>query len=270
MFRLLLQKSEDYQALPEATLQELLQAEAATHAGKHSADAVQLVLKADADGLSLQDASAPRTAATRVDFVDATLQYRLRTSGKRQGLGKAIGLDKAASGREVFVVDATAGLGRDALVLAHLGCRVLLVEQSPLMHALLADGFRRSGIEATPEFASVLARMQLLHADARQWLAAAARGENERPDVVYLDPMFPPRGKQAKVKKDIALLHHLLGSEQDVGSLLQTALAVARYRVVLKRPDGKLPPDLPAPTMWIGDKPAAFAVYVNSSFSSTR
>jgi len=198
------------------------------------------------------------------------LQYRLRTSGKRQGLGKAIGLDKAASGQQVFVVDATAGLGRDALVLAHLGCRVLLLEQSPLMHALLADGFRRGSSTATPEFAKVLARMQLLQVDARQWLETVACGEHERPDVVYLDPMFPPRDKQAKVKKDIALVHQLLGSEQDLGSLLHSALKVAHYRVVLKRPDGKLPPDLPAPTLWIGEKPATFAVYVNNSFSSTR
>jgi 16S rRNA (guanine1516-N2)-methyltransferase len=264
-----LQVSEDYTALPLATLQALLLSEIAAHTDTGS-PAVQLQLNADANGLSLQDASVPNAAATRVDFVDPTLQYRLRTSGKRQGLGKAIGLDKAASGQQVFVVDATAGLGRDALVLAHLGCRVLLLEQSPLMHALLADGLRRGNSEATPEFASVLTRMQLLHADARQWLAAAARGEHERPDVVYLDPMFPPRDKQAKVKKDIALLHQLLGSEQDLGSLLRSAQAVARYRVVLKRPAGKLPPDLPAPTLWVGEKPAAFAVYVNSSFSSMR
>ncbi len=267
MLQVLLQKSEDYQALPDAQLQALLTAEAVTHADVDGA-AVTLQLNADASGLSLQDASEPGTTATRVDFLDATLQYRLRTSGKRQGLGKAVGLDKAASSQQVFVVDATAGLGRDALVLANLGCRVLLLEQSPLMHALLADGFSRGNRVATSEFQGVLARMHLLHTDARQWLAAAARGEVERPDVVYLDPMFPPRSKQAKVKKDIALLHQLLGSEPDLASLLQAALAVARYRVVLKRPDGKLPPELPAPTLWIGDKPAAFAVYVNSSFSS--
>ncbi len=270
MFKVLLHKSEDYQGLPEATLQALLKSEAACHADHDSAADVLLRLNADAGGLSLQNANDPRATATRVDFLDATLQYRLRTSGKRQGLGKAIGLDKAATGQQVFVVDATAGLGRDALVLAHLGCRVLLLEQSPLMHALLADGFSRGNSEGTPHMRAVLARMQLLHADARQWLASVASPDGERPDVIYLDPMFPPRGKQAKVKKDIALLHQLLGSEADLGSLLQAALKVARYRVVLKRPDGKLPPELPAPAFWIGDKPAAFAVYVNSSFSSTR
>jgi len=52
--------------------------------------------------------------------------------------------------------------------------------------------------------------------------------------------------------------------------LLEVALRVARYRVVLKRPDGKLPPELPAPTLWIGEQPAAFAVYVNSSLANMR
>ena len=269
MFKLLLNKSGDFETLPEAALQALLKAEAGSHAGHDRAGAVQLRLNADAAGLSLQDANEPGATASRVDFLDATLQYRLRTSGKRQGLGKAIGLDKAATGKQVFVVDATAGFGRDALVLAHLGCRVLLLEQSPLMHALLADGFRRANTEGTLEIRSVLERMRLLQADARQWLASA-NAASERPDVVYLDPMFPPRSKQAKVKKDIALLHQLLGSEPDPGSLLQAALKVARYRVVLKRPDGKLPPGLPAPAFWIGEKPAMFAVYVNNSFSSTH
>jgi hypothetical protein len=35
-----------------------------------------------------------------------------------------------------------------------------------------------------------------------------------RPDVIYLDPMFPKRRKSASVKKDMQLLHGLLGSQQ--------------------------------------------------------
>lgn len=227
----------------------------------------QFLLSLGEGGLALHDAHDSKTAATRVDFNDAGLQYRLQTTGKRQGLGKAVGLDKVRAGQQVFVVDATAGLGRDALVLAHLGCRVLMLEQSPVIHALLADGLQRGSQLA--ELQVVLARMQLQHADARQWLTAVAGGE-ERPDVVYLDPMFPPRDKSAKVKKDIALLHALLGSEEDLPSLLQAARNVARYRVVLKRPDGKLPAGVPEPTFWLRGKAAAFAVYVNSSLANTR
>ncbi|MGL9773657.1 MAG: class I SAM-dependent methyltransferase [Sodalis sp. (in: enterobacteria)] len=41
------------------------------------------------------------------------------------------------------VVDATAGLGRDAFVLACLGCRVQMFERHPVMAALLKNGLRR-------------------------------------------------------------------------------------------------------------------------------
>ena len=228
-----------------------------------------LLLRVDEHGLGLRD-PVERAAATRVDFLATDLHYRLKTTGKRQGVGKAVGLDKVAAGLRLQVVDATAGLGRDALVLAHLGCDVTMLEQHPVMHALLADGLARGLVQAEGEFLGVLQRLQLCHIDARSWLAAVERGEHEAPDVVYLDPMFPPRDKSAKVKKDMALLHRLLGSEQDLGSLLEVALRVARYRVVLKRPDGKLPPELPAPTLWIGEQPAAFAVYVNSSLANMR
>ena len=42
---------------------------------------------------------------------------------------------------------------------------------------------------------------------------------SERPDVVYLDPMFPPRTKSSLVKKDMQLLHRLLqaGNERASG-----------------------------------------------------
>ncbi|GHM54843.1 hypothetical protein ECZU51_35130 [Escherichia coli] len=40
------------------------------------------------------------------------------------------------------VVDATAGLGRDAFVLASVGCRVRMLERNPVVAALLDDGPR--------------------------------------------------------------------------------------------------------------------------------
>jgi 16S rRNA (guanine1516-N2)-methyltransferase len=112
--------------------------------------------------------------------------------------------------------------------------------------------------------------MALVHGDARQHLAALAQRADERPEVVYLDPMFPPRTKTALVKKDIALLQGLLGSAQDFPALLAAALACARHRVVVKRPGSKVEESGPRPTFVVPGKSAHFEVYVNSSFSSTR
>jgi 16S rRNA (guanine1516-N2)-methyltransferase len=60
--------------------------------------------------------------------------------------------------------------------------------------------------------------------------------QDERPDVVYIDPMFPPSKKSALVKKEMRAFHQLVGADQDSGELLEAALEVAIHRVVVKRP----------------------------------
>jgi len=219
------------------------------------------------EGLALGPRDVKASHATRVDFLDGTLQYRLRTSGKRQGLGKAVGLDKASG---ISVLDATAGLGRDALVLAALGCTVTLLERSPLVHALLEDGFIRARRDGDAGLQLLLDRMTLLPGESRERFAAIMRGEVPQPDVIYLDPMFPPSSKSANVKKDIALLHTLLGSEEDFPALLAAALPCAKHRVVVKRPGNKRDASAPKPAFTVPGKAAHFEVYVNSSFSSMR
>ena len=231
---------------------------------------ISYLLEAGAQGLCLRAAldAAQSPSATRVEFLDPALLYRLRTSGKRQGLGQALGLHKYP---EPFVLDATAGLGRDALLMAHLGCRVLMLERSPLIHALLEDGLARAQLVTDePLVQAAVARMQLQQAEAREWLLQVRLGEREQPDVIYLDPMFPPRNKSAKVKKDIALLQELLGAEEDFASLLQAARATARLRVVVKRPGNKGDVRLPPPSFTVPGKTAHFEIYVSSSASSMR
>jgi 16S rRNA (guanine1516-N2)-methyltransferase len=84
------------------------------------------------------------------------------------------------------VVDATAGLGRDAFVLASVGCRVRMLERNPVVAALLDDGLARG--YADPEIGPWLQeRLQLIHASS----LTALTDITPRPQVVYLDPMFP-------------------------------------------------------------------------------
>lgn len=225
------------------------------------------ILRASAGRLALATANAQMGAATSVDFLDPTLLYRLRTSGKRQGIGKAVGLDKASG---ISVLDATAGLGKDAAVLAYLGCNVEMLEKSPVIHALLEDGLQRARAADDEILGSAPQRMQLALCDARHRFAEIQQGESPQPDVIYLDPMFPARTKSASVKKDIALLQTLLEVEEDFPGLLAAARACAKYRVVVKRPGNKPGNDVPAPSFMVPGKSAHFEVYVNSSFSSMR
>lgn len=191
-----------------------------------------------------------------VDFVGGAVGHRRRFGGGRgQEIAKAVGLRKGAT---PSVLDATAGLGRDAFVLASLGCAVTLIERSPVVAALLEDGLARASQDA--EVAPIAARMQLLCGNAAALMAQM--DEAARPDVVYLDPMYPHRRKSALVKKEMRLFREVVGEDPDADALLPAALACARQRVVVKRPDYAEPMAGRMPTMSISTKNHRFDVYV--------
>ncbi|TDR70551.1 class I SAM-dependent methyltransferase [Paludibacterium purpuratum] len=169
--------------------------------------------------------------AVFAEFVDGAARHRREQGGGRgQPVAKAIGL-KGHQGT-MRIVDATAGLGRDAFVLASLGCDVTLVERSPVAAALLDDGLARAAVSL--DTMDIAARMTLVHADAIRWLEAQAA--ETQPDVVYVDPMFPETGKSAAAKKDMQAFQHVIGDDLDSSALLSAALRCARQRVVVKRP----------------------------------
>lgn len=201
-----------------------LQADFAEQAPSHG-----LVLFLGAEGLALHDADAPREQPLRVDFSGGAMGYRQRAGFRRDEL-----LPRAAGIKGSLlpnVLDATAGLGRDAFMLASLGSEVTLCERNPVVHALLEDGLRRAAGQA--ELAPVIARMHLLDTDAASYLASVQGGGH---DVIVLDPMFPERSKSALVKKPMRLFHGLVGADADADRLLELALKSARKRVVVKRP----------------------------------
>ena len=161
------------------------------------------------------------------DFAGGAVSLRQRTGGGRgQALPRAAGFTR---GRTPSVVDATAGLGRDAYLLASLGAEVTLVERSPELHALLQDGLARAGA-AGGKAAEIVARMTLLFGDAKVLLPELAA------KVVLVDPMHPPRGNTALVKKEMRQLRASVGSDPDAADLMRAALAAATKRVVLKYP----------------------------------
>lgn len=176
-----------------------------------------------------------------VNFTAGAAAHRRQFGGgRRQPLARAVGLK---SGATPTVIDATAGLGQDAFVLASLGCPVRLIERSPIIAALLRDGLQRAGHD--PEIGLwVRERLKLCQADGREYLQKL--NEHQRPDVVYLDPMYPHRRKTALAGKEMRLLRQLVGNDGDAPELLAAALACARRRVVVKRP--RLAPALNGPT----------------------
>ena len=127
-------------------------------------------------------------------------------------------------------VDATAGLGEDSLLLAAAGYEVLLVERDPVIAALLADCLRRA--RADERLAAMAGRMHLQPGEATLVLGQLPQA----PHLVYLDPMFPAKGKAALTKKKLQLFQRLEPPCAQEEELLAAALAAGPRRVVVKRP----------------------------------
>ena len=171
--------------------------------------------------------ASPAPGPLRVDFGAGGMRHR-RRGGNNELVGRAVGV---TGQRTPGLLDATAGLGRDAFVLADLGCRVRLCERNAVVLELL-----RAGLESAADdwLVQAVGRMSLHAGDART-LDAQALCDVE---VILLDPMFPQRSKSAAVKKEMALLQRLLGEQgsEDAEALLAWALEQDVARVVVKRP----------------------------------
>ena len=189
----------------------------------------------DSNGLALHTRGTGEGVSIRADFHGATVTYRRnKGGGKGQMIAKAVGL---GSGASLSVLDATAGLGGDAFVLASLGCEVTLLERVPEVRALLMAGLQEAEQYAQlkePSLLEILQRMRVVPLAAQDYLREIS--DCEQPDVVYLDPMFPEPGKRAMVKKEMRVFHELVGGDADADELLELALAVSKHRVVVKRP----------------------------------
>jgi 16S rRNA (guanine1516-N2)-methyltransferase len=195
-----------------------------------------------------------------VDFISGPLAYRLgHGGGRRQLLARAVGLK---SGYRPSVLDATAGLGRDGFVLASLGCRVTMIERIPVIGALLEDGLRRA--LRHPEIDSLIGdRIRFTVGDSLQLMEQ--RCQNRQPDTIYLDPMYPPRMKNAMVKKEMRLLRMIAGNDADAPALLATALGFARNRVVVKRPKSAAPLDGQEPSLVLRGSNSRYDIYLIGS-----
>lgn len=215
----------------------------------------ELQLCYDHDAIRLYDLALDTTI--HVDFVEGALSHRQQFGGGRgQAIAKAVGLKH---GNTPGVLDVTAGLARDAYILAALGCKLTLVEQSPILFTLVEDGIRRGLADESSR--DVLNNfMNLVNADSVLYMEHM--DQETRPDVIYIDPMYPERKKSALVKKDMQILQRLLGKDQNAERLLKTALDCAGKRVVVKRPLHAETVGNTKPDMSISSKKTRYDVYL--------
>lgn len=195
-------------------------------------------------------------------FLGGKTEHRRQFGGgKGQLIAKAVGLNLGVVPQ---VLDASAGLGRDAFVLASLGCRLTLLERSPIIAELLSCALEQA---RGTEIDEIVSRMDLITTDASEWLGAQ---ENTVADVIYLDPMYPHREKSSLVKKEMRLFQTLVGEDLDDAVLLSNALAKARYRVVVKRPRKGLSIEGDLPSYQLKGKSCRYDIYSIKSLNGLK
>lgn len=205
--------------------------------------------------------SSEQSSHIYIDFSSGAINHRRKFGGgKGQTIAKAVGLHKINS---PVILDATAGMGKDAFVFASLGARVILMERSPVSGALLTDALERGN--RNEDIAEIIQRMNFIADDARHLNMEKIKHWPEQPDVVYLDPMFPHRRKSALVKKEMLALQKLTGNDPDSDQLLEMGLKIAKKRVVVKRPIKAPCLNNQPPTYTLNMKKHRFDIYIIKS-----
>ncbi len=191
-----------------------------------------------------------------IDFNAKSLHYRrLHGGGIKQPLARAVGIK---SGHRPTIIDATAGLGLDSFILSTLGCKVTMVERSPILALLLKDGLKRAA-QSEELKESIQNRLTLICDDSINYL----KKHEGSVETIYLDPMYPHRKKSALNKQEMRFIRLLVGDDIDANTLLETSIHSARRRVVVKRP--KSAPHLgdKKPSHIIRMKNSRFDVYMS-------
>ena len=219
-------------------------------------------------------------AIVSVDFSDPRFYARVNSSALQGEYVVRAVLGRKKTAQALTVLDATAGFGHDAFLLAAAGCQVTLVEQMPLLAYLLEQATHRARYSTSELLIAAAERMTVVEANSvalmQQWSAS-------RPDVVYLDPMYAhadnesKRGlkKSAAVKKNMAFLQRLTthqpimsadlqagvnATEHQEGNdlinsegegMIEAALALAKTKVVVKRAPG---------AEWLGGRKPASSI----------
>lgn len=210
---------------------------------------IQLIIKDQ----KLTAVSHQKKIHLSLDFVRGSFAYRLNhASLRKEAIAKAVGIRAKTT---LNVIDATAGLCRDSLILAALGCQVIALERDPLVFSIVEDALKRSRLSTKQPW------LQRLHYQLNSSIEYL-QTQSTPVDVIYLDPMFPEKQKSAKVKQEMLFLQWLFGPDLDSHQLLNNACQFPCQRIVVKRPIHAPTLTSKAPDFAIQAKKFRFDVYL--------
>lgn len=133
-----------------------------------------------------------------------------------------------APARGGTVIDATAGLAGDSLMLAMIADRVIAIERNPVVFALLVSALHTARTGAL----TMAGKIEPQYGDAIKLIPLLPAA-----DVIFIDPMFPAKRKRSALPpKAVRVIRNLVGDDMDDAELLIVARQHALRRVVVKRP----------------------------------
>ncbi|MGM0417542.1 MAG: class I SAM-dependent methyltransferase [Thermodesulfobacteriota bacterium] len=179
------------------------------------------------------------------DFFSGKIKQMVKTKSVKNPLAKAVGI-KGGKAYKPFIVDLTAGLGKDSFFLYSLGAKVAGFERNPFLFYLLKKGvnmyFKGSSNKKNLDFFCIDSLSFFQNQEITKKIHQKNKNEilkfsgNLSPDVLYLDPMYPENSrKKSKPKKEMVFLRELTGGDYDSADLFKSVFD-KNIKVVVKRP----------------------------------
>lgn len=140
---------------------------------------------------------------------------------------------RTALGREknLRILDATAGLCKDALRLAFWGHAVTACERDPR----IAEGLLVAREEASHHFfySTWISRLKIIPQSIEDFVRD---NPTEKFDLITIDPMFPSEKRSSLPQKDLQFLAESVDCEDNASDLLNFCWELGAKKILLKRP----------------------------------
>jgi 16S rRNA (guanine1516-N2)-methyltransferase len=147
--------------------------------------------------------------------------YFKKSSLQKELLAKALGVKGPYRPK---VLDLTAGMLGDSLLMLSFGCEVWATERHPVIRTLIESAIKNAQHPKIQNF-------HFLASDAQTVLNSIPEV-----DVIYFDPMFEDANEKTSPKKEMRIFREMVGSDADAEAIFHLALAKKAKRLVVKRP----------------------------------
>ncbi len=191
----------------------------------------------------------------QIDFDLNKHDYQRTHRGSGELIARALGIKENIK----QVVDLSAGLGIDAVLLSQLGFEVTSIERNPLLVFLLQEAQKKTQ-------RTEIKKIKWILSDAAVFLNDL---HLKVPTSCYFDPMYPEKKKTALPRQEMVIFRELIGADDDAKTILSKALQKGFVRTAVKRPV-KAEVLLERPDFQLASKLVRFDIYYSRALTGVK